>query len=72
MVQLAVYANFAELLDATRNNDIDEKVRSTFEFHVILIFLRKYKIFEFRHWLASDFIPRLLEILEIFIGLNPQ
>jgi len=70
--KLVAYANFAELLDATRNNDIDEKVCSTFEFHVISFFLRKYKIFDFRHWLDSDFIPKLLENLEIFIGLNPQ
>ena len=27
LVQLAAYANFAELLDTTRNNDIDEMVR---------------------------------------------
>ena len=69
LVQIAV----VELLDATRNNDIDEKVCWTVKFRVISHFiLNKYKIFEFRHWLDSDFIPKLLEILEIFIVLNPQ
>ena len=29
LVQLAAYANFAELLDTTRNNDIDQLVRLT-------------------------------------------